>query len=499
MRSSARTRQHSTPKEFGTYYTPPHVVQSLVAWATAGATDAPVLDPACGDGRFLGGLSDAVGIDVDTTATATARSLTSAEIVTGDFFLWARSTPRRFAAVVGNPPFIRYQRFNGITRRRALRYCRERGVSLSALCSSWAPFVIGAVSLLKTGGRLALVIPAEIGHAVYSRPVLRYLLSSFARVEVIAIRQKLFPNLAEDCWLLRACGHGKSTNFLHFVRLDCFDPRDDSWQFEAVPLTELQSWNLRLRPFLLSAELRAVYRDAIASPETTRLGDAAHVGIGYVTGANNFFHLRPSTAQKLAVPEIGPVLAVSLKGTLNAIRNLTNRMEEAAGDCTNIHLAYPTLVYGFWHVIRANEEEDPSPRAPFPLHGDRYRTADLAILQGGRVSEGVRRYAHALERLSDREDLRDHPSRYEACGLTLVRCRGGPSKCGAYLDFPTRRQLDFNRMFRRLYDIYDRRFVYQAPAIKARTSRKLWERGSPVLHDTVFGGGAFVEMTPRTV
>ena len=49
---------------------------------------------------------------------------------------------------------------------------------------------------------------------------------------------------------------------------------------------------------------------------------------------------------------IGPVIAVSMKGTLNAFRNLTNRMEEAVGDCTNLHISYPTLVYGFLHVMR---------------------------------------------------------------------------------------------------------------------------------------------------
>ena len=49
---------------------------------------------------------------------------------------------------------------------------------------------------------------------------------------------------------------------------------------------------------------------------------------------------------------VGPCLAVSVKGTFNAFRNLTNRMEEAAGDCTNLHISYPALVYGFLHVMR---------------------------------------------------------------------------------------------------------------------------------------------------
>jgi len=51
---------------------------------------------------------------------------------------------------------------------------------------------------------------------------------------------------------------------------------------------------------------------------------------------------------------IGPCIAVSHKGVLGAFRNLTNRMEEAVGDCTNIHITYPALVYGFLVAIRAN-------------------------------------------------------------------------------------------------------------------------------------------------
>jgi hypothetical protein len=43
---------------------------------------------------------------------------------------------------------------------------------------------------------------------------------------------------------------------------------------------------------------------------------------------------------------IGPVLAISCKGAIGAFRNLTNRMEEAVGDCTNLHITYPALVTG---------------------------------------------------------------------------------------------------------------------------------------------------------
>lgn len=43
-------------------------------------------------------------------------------------------------------------------------------------------------------------------------------------------------------------------------------------------------------------------------------------------------------------------------------------------------------------------------------------------------------------------------------------------------------------MFQRLYAIYDRRFVYDAPALRSRTEREIWDRESPLLSDTIDSG-----------
>ena len=78
----------------------------------------------------------------------------------------------------------------------------------------------------------------------------------------------------------------------------------------------------------------------------------------------------------------------------------------------------------------------------------------------GNSRRQVQRYRHALNRLSEREDVRDAPSRYEACGLTLVKCRGGPEEYGVHAGYPVPgSELDYDQMFQRLYAIYDRRFV----------------------------------------
>ena len=224
----------------------------------------------------------------------------------GDFFAWAGETSERFECAAGNPPFIRYQTFKGPLRARAFSLCHELGVEFNGLASSWAPFLVATASLLKPGGRMAFVVPAEIGHASYAAPLLEYLVANFVKVQVVAVRAKLFPDLSEDCWLLYADGHGGRTDRIRFTAVDRFQPdkaKRPPATGEDVLVSEWREfWGRRLRPFLLAASVRALYARTAGHPKSLRFGTAAQIGIGYVSGANDFFHLKPSIARKLGIP-----------------------------------------------------------------------------------------------------------------------------------------------------------------------------------------------------
>ena len=69
-----------------------------------------------------------------------------------------------------------------------------------------------------------------------------------------------------------------------------------------VSVREWRRWGSRLRPMLLPSRVRSAYDDIRDSELTTALGRVADVGIGYVSGANDFFHLRPSEAEELQIP-----------------------------------------------------------------------------------------------------------------------------------------------------------------------------------------------------
>jgi adenine-specific DNA methylase len=303
------TGQHREPKRLsrkdaGAYYTPDSVVASLLSWAIRNDEDR-LLDPSCGDGRFIAGHRNAIGIEQDAEATRVAMERAPWALVhEGDFFSWAAETSERFECAAGNPPFIRYQRFKEF-RARALALCSQLGANFTGLTSSWAPFIVATASLVRDGGRMAFVVPAEIGHAPYSAPVLEYLTDNFSVVHVVAVRDKLFPDLSEDCWLLFTDGKGGSTKEIRFTPLDRFAPSTSPpRKFSRVNVKEWRDvWGRRLRPYLLNSEARQLY-SLIGDREDTRtFGELASIGIGYVSGANDFFHLRPSDARRLNIPK----------------------------------------------------------------------------------------------------------------------------------------------------------------------------------------------------
>jgi len=187
---------------------------------------------------------------------------------------------------------------------------------------------------------------------------------------------------------------------------------------------------------------------------------------------------------------IGPVLAVSCKGVTGAFRNLTNRMEETIGECTNLHITYPALVLGYLVLLRANRQAeralDLAAEAVKDENGEAaparaLAANDIAIAIGGEPVAGIVRFHNALRELVGRRGIRDDVSRYEAIGFGLVEMEG-PTKNRLFEPFPPEASpLATTRFFKTLYLRYDERFVTSAPDLSRVTRRLEWDSNSPAL------------------
>lgn len=164
-------------KSRGAFFTPPPIADLLVEWAVRSRTDL-VLEPSCGEAAFLSAAvsrlralgtanikEHLVGIDIHAEAVDVARGILTeldpdVQLSVGDFFDF--HSDEQFDAVIGNPPYVRYQVFNGTARAKGRKAALAQGVRLPGLASSWAAFTVRAASFLKADGRLALALPAEL-------------------------------------------------------------------------------------------------------------------------------------------------------------------------------------------------------------------------------------------------------------------------------------------------------------------------------------------------
>ncbi|MFC7706214.1 N-6 DNA methylase [Plastorhodobacter daqingensis] len=212
-------------KARGAFFTPPEIARYLCDWAVREPTDT-VFEPSCGEASFLMAAGERLralgaaplfwseqlqGVEIFDTSARNAEALLQgagfdARVSVGDFF--EHDPPTTYDAIVGNPPFVRYQNFTGAARSRSLEAALAQGVRLSGLASSWAAFVVKAALHVAPGGRLALVLPAELLSVNYAQEVRRFLLRRFGRVRLIMFEDRVFPGVLEEVVLLLADGTG---------------------------------------------------------------------------------------------------------------------------------------------------------------------------------------------------------------------------------------------------------------------------------------------------
>jgi adenine-specific DNA methylase len=321
-------------KARGAFFTPPTLCDYVVDWAVRSPADI-VLEPSCGEAAFLTsagnrlaqlgtsspGPSALNGVELHPESAAHAMNVLrsaghDAQIEVADFFT-VRPRPV-YDAVVGNPPYVRYQGFNGDNRIRAQEAALRAGVALTGLASSWAAFVVHAALFLKTGGRLGLVLPAELLTVNYAAEVRRFLMQRFRAVRLVLFTERVFPGVLEEVVLLLADGFDEGPT----EHCELFQARNVDDLPQAVgrlwrPVTPESKWTASL----LSAE-------AISAVET--LTEHEHIGVlhawgettlGMVTGNNRYFTMSPAAADRHRI-DPSELLPISPPGSRH-LRGLT--------------------------------------------------------------------------------------------------------------------------------------------------------------------------------
>jgi adenine-specific DNA methylase len=301
----------SAGKLRGGYYTPAPVARFIAAWAaTAGLC---VLEPSCGDGAVLsavaehlrqasghpGGAEGVVGVELFEEEASKARRY-GVPVVTGDFFEWFTDEHHEgFDAVIGNPPYIRFGSWTEETRARAFVLMRRVGLRPNRLTNAWVPFTVAAVEALRPGGRLALVLPAELLQVGYAAQLREYLIDQLSQLTIVSFRRLLFDGVLQEVILLLG-ERGQGPAPVRTVEYDDATdlPASGDITKDSAFAPSLRHDREKWTKYYLHPSQIEVLRRVRADTLTGCFEDYATVDIGVVSGRNSFFCLTPSQARQ---------------------------------------------------------------------------------------------------------------------------------------------------------------------------------------------------------
>ncbi len=296
----------SAQKLRGGFYTEPAIAAFLTRWVNVSKPET-ILEPSCGDGAFLeaieregfSALKCVTACELDDGEAEKARSRTSLPIrlIKTDFLRWyllKAQNSESFDAVVGNPPFIRYQYLSQEQQELAETIFSQLHLRFTKHTNAWVPFVLASIKLLRPGGRLAMVIPSEIFHIPHAQSLRQYLAEQCSRVLVLDPQEIWFADTLQGTVLLlaekktRVAQKARGVAAISMPNKQALED-DPERIFRTATYTNGVTIEGKWMPIFLSQRERDLIAELRDRPDIKKFADIASVDVGIVTGANKFF------------------------------------------------------------------------------------------------------------------------------------------------------------------------------------------------------------------
>jgi adenine-specific DNA-methyltransferase len=315
----------SEQKLRGGYYTPLDLAEYIARWTLA-KNPQRVLEPSCGDGIFIQAIRELgrkkdlafTGFELlaEEAAKARKRAASShglkATINDEDFLQWAliqmAHGEKLFDAVVGNPPFIRYQYLPQDAQEKAEHIFKMLGLPFTKHTNAWVPFVLASIELLKPGGRLGMILPSEIVHVMHAQSLRTFLGTTCSRLLIIDPEEIWFEGTLQGAVILFAekketlADHGDGLGIVK-VKGREFLKQDPEALFDRTPRMNGKTVVGKWTRALLSQDERQLLDTLLDRPDVHRFDDIAAVDVGIVTGANKFFLVDDETVERFKLQE----------------------------------------------------------------------------------------------------------------------------------------------------------------------------------------------------
>ncbi|WP_031527999.1 HsdM family class I SAM-dependent methyltransferase [Dyadobacter crusticola] len=297
MASQSRTYQKK--KLLGQVYTPSHIVEKILGlcgFYQADLAAVQILDPACGDGRFLvpiasyiiqntprellpEKLSQIHGWDIDPLAiTACLTNLNALVEPLGISVAWNLSVcnaltqkdiQQKFDFIVGNPPYIRIQHLEEQQRtfiKNHYAFCR------SGSTDAYVAFFELATTLLSENGVCGFITPNSFFISETGRPLRSYFQEEQNLIHVTNFAEiSVFEN-ASTYSAITVFGKKKAPDFT----FEKCTSANLTYESRRIAFTDLSD------PWQLSVS-------SVSVQEGSKLGDICKISVGLTTLADAYY------------------------------------------------------------------------------------------------------------------------------------------------------------------------------------------------------------------
>lgn len=338
----------------GSYYTPKELANYIVKWAIDRNKINKILEPSCGDGVFLECMQEQqlmkkqniTAIEIDKSAAELTYNKikdsnvynsyrefiikqknsmkdkrldiqTECNIITDDFYTVyeERLKKDKFKAIVGNPPYIRYQYLTELQREEQSNILKSNGMKSNKLINAWVSFVVACIEILDSNSRIGLVIPAELLQVAYAEDLREFLMKSLQQTTIITFKELVFPDVQQEVVVLLGEKNSKyddehKLKIIEYQNINELIQKDNinDFDFCNVEINE-SKWT---KYFLTNNNIKLI-SDIKQDNRFVKFNQLAKIEVGITTGNNEYFCINEEKANEYNLKSVcRPLIARSV-------------------------------------------------------------------------------------------------------------------------------------------------------------------------------------------
>ncbi len=319
-------RSPQVRRQEGAVYTPPALIEPMLAWSAATDTPDRIVDPGAGSGRFIVAAgqqfprASLVAVELDPLAALLTRANLSvhglsdrASVIVADYTQVAGLGDFTGKTLyIGNPPYVRHHQIDKRGKQWLTEQAKRYGLKASQLAGLHVHFFAATVGYARKGDYGTFVTAAEWLDVHYGALVRKLFLGQLGGTSLHVIEPKAQPFAdAQTTGAITCFQVGQRPTSIYMQRVTHLDELGSLAQGRNVARAELdqaQRWTVVISG---KASMPRGYME---------LGELCRVHRGQATGANKFWIAGPH-AQGLPASVLYPTITRA-KELYNAGRSL---------------------------------------------------------------------------------------------------------------------------------------------------------------------------------